>query len=99
MIERAKLQRCTYGSGDIRTFASSSVNEVSPQVTNAPSATVKSDQSSDADLVSKLQDFFLLEVVDEIFSSDVNPAFLNTVLKNINLDGLGNHEFVDKARY
>ncbi len=99
MIERMKLQRHTYGSVDIRTFASRCVNETSPQDTNASSATVKNDQSSDDDLVSKLQELFLPEVADEIFSSDENPAFLNMILKNIKSDGLGNHEFVGPARY
>ena len=98
MIEQVKLQRRT-GSADIRSFARNSVNENSPQVPNSSSANVKSDESSDDDLVSKLQELFLPAVVDEIFSSNENPAFLNMILKNIKSDGLGNHEFVGPARY
>ncbi len=51
------------------------------------------------DLVPKLQELFLPEVVDEIFSSDENSGFLNMILKNIKSDELGNHEFVGPARY
>ena len=59
---------------------------------------MKSDFSSDPDLVSVLQGMFLPEVLEEILSAE-DPVFLNRVLKNMQTDGLGSYSVVDQARY
>jgi hypothetical protein len=68
------------------------------QVKSEQASSVKSDPSSDPDLVSILQEQFLPEVLDEILSGE-DPVFLNRVLKNMQSDGLGSYSVVDQARY
>jgi hypothetical protein len=63
------------------------IHETSTQVKSEQASSVKSDLSSDADLVSVLQEMFLPDVLDEILSRE-DPAFLNRVLKNMQSDGL-----------
>jgi hypothetical protein len=67
-------------------------------VKSEQSSSLKSDLSSDPDLVSVLQGMFLPEVPEEILSAE-DPVFLNRVLKNMQSDGLGSYSDIDQARY
>jgi hypothetical protein len=67
-------------------------------VKSEQASSLKSDLSSDPDLVSVLQGMFLPEVLDEILSAE-DPVFLNRVLKNMQSDGLGSYSHIDQARY
>ena len=68
------------------------------QVKSEQASSVKSDLSSDTDLVSMLQEMFLPDVLDEILSGE-DPVFLNRVLKNMQSDGVGSYSVVDLAKY
>ena len=74
------------------------IHKTSMQVKSEQASSVKSDLSSDADLVSKLQEIFPPDVLDEILSGD-DSVFLNRILKNMQSNGLGNYSGVDLARY
>ena len=67
-------------------------------VKSEQASSLKSDLSSDPDLVSVLQGMFLPEVLEEILSAE-DPVFLNRVLKNMQSDGLGSYSHIDQARY
>jgi hypothetical protein len=67
-------------------------------VKSEQASSLKSDLSSDPDLVSVLQGMFLPEKLDEILSAE-DPVFLNRVLKNMKADGLGSYSHIDQARY
>ncbi len=72
------------------------IHKTSMQVKSEQASSVKSDLSSDADLVSKLQEIFLPDVLEEILSGD-DSVFLNRILKNMQSNGLGNYSGVDLA--
>ena len=74
------------------------IHETSMQVKSEQVSSVKSDLSTDADIVSVLQEMCPPDVIDEILSRE-DPAFLNRVLKNMHSNGLGNYSGVDRARY
>ena len=59
---------------------------------------VKSDESSDADLHSKLQEMFTGEALDEILSSEKQTC-LNTIIKHFWKDRLGSFADLDLERY
>jgi hypothetical protein len=59
---------------------------------------VKSDESSDADLHSKLQEMFTGEALDEILSSEKQTC-LNTIIKHFRKDRLGSFADLDQERY
>jgi hypothetical protein len=59
---------------------------------------VKSDESSDADLHSKLQEMFTGEALDEILSSEKQTC-LNTIIKHFQKDRLGSFADLDLERY
>jgi hypothetical protein len=68
------------------------------EVKSEQASSLKSDLSSDPDIVSVLQGMFLPEVLEEILSVE-DPVFLNRVLKNMQSDGLGSYSVVDHERY
>jgi hypothetical protein len=74
------------------------IHKTSMQVKSEQASSDKSDLSSDADLISKLQEIYPPDVLDEILSGD-DSVFLNRILKNMQSNGLGNYSGVDLARY
>ena len=74
------------------------IHKTNTQVKSEQASSIKSDLSSDADLVSLLQEMFPPDVLDEILSRE-DPVFLNRVLKNMQSDGLGSYSVVDLERY
>jgi hypothetical protein len=113
MIQRATLQLRTHGSVDIRIFAVSTSKTTTVtsnvaidlsgdveihEVKSEQASSLKSDLSSDPDIVSVLQGMFLPEFLEEILSVE-DPVFLNRVLKNMQSDGLGSYSVVDHERY
>jgi hypothetical protein len=94
----ARTSETTTVTSNVAIDLSDNVEIHETHVKSEQASSVKSDQSSNQDLVSVLQGMFLPEVLEEILSAEA-PVFLNRVLKNMQTDGLGSYSDIDQARY
>jgi hypothetical protein len=97
-IFAASTSKTTSVTSNVAIDLSDNVEIHETHVKSEQASSLKSDLSSDPDLVSVLQGMFLPEVLDEILSGE-DPVFLNRVLKNMQSDGLGSYSVIDLERY
>ena len=97
-IFAASTSETTTVSSNVAIDLSDDVEIHETHVKSEQASSLKSDLSSDPDIVSVLQGMFQPDVLDEILSRE-DPVFLNRVIKNMQTDGLGSYSDVDLERY